>query len=98
MSAQVIRLMLILSELGELNIDMNDVDKAMRRLLHFQCLKRDPKAHGGFLAEPTWFDRTEKDYTRQHVNSWVTMFVIQAVNMYIEKARNGPKFNLFYLV
>ena len=98
MSAQVVRLMLILSELGEQNIDINVVDKAMRRLLHFQCLKRYPKAHGGFLAGPAWFDRTEKDYGRQHVNSWVTMFVMQTLNMYLEKIEDHLEFNLFSIV
>lgn len=95
MSAQVIRLTLILSQLGELRMNMNKTEKAVRRLFDFQYLnKEDPKARGGFLAGPAWF----KNGFKQHVNSWVTMFVLQAVHMYIQKSQNRLEFNLFDLV
>ncbi len=95
MSAQVIRLMLILSELGEYEIDNDNTGRAIRRLFEFQYLDtKNPRAHGGFLAGPAWF----KNGFKQHVNSWVTMFVLQAVHMYIQKSQNRLQFNLFDLV
>ena len=94
MSAQVIRLLLVLSELGELKMDIN-TEKAVKRMFDFQYLNReDPRAHGGFLAGPAWF----KNGFKQHVNSWVTMFVLQAVHMYVQKSQNRLEFNLFDLV
>lgn len=95
MSAQVIRLMVILSELGELEIEMNNVANAVKRLFDFQYLdKEDPRANGGFLAGTAWF---KSDY-QQHVNSWVTMFVLQAIHMYIQKSQNRLEFDLFNLI
>jgi hypothetical protein len=95
MSAQVIRLMLILSELGEYEIDNDNTERAVRILFECQYLDgENPRAHGGFLAGPAWF----KNGFKQHVNSWVTMFVLQAVHMYIQKSQNRLEINLFDLV
>lgn len=95
MSAQVIRLMLILSELKELKTDTSNTEKAVKRLFDFQYVNtEDPRAYGGFLAGPAWF---ENDYTH-HVNSWITMFALQAAHMYVQKSQNQLKFNLFNLI
>jgi len=95
MSAQVIRLALIVSELEELKLDLSNLEKAVKRLFDFQWICReDRRAHGGFLAGPAWF---ESNY-EQHANAWVTMFVLQTAQMYIRKRQNRLKFNLFSLV
>ncbi len=95
MSAQVIRLMLIFSELRELKVDLNKVEEGVRRLFDFQYVNdEEPYAYGGFLAGPAWF---ENDY-KPHVNSWVTMFVLQTVHMYIQESQNRLEFNLFDLI
>lgn len=95
MSAQVVRLMLILSQLGELAVDVKSIGKAVQRLFDFQCINEESrKVHGGFLAGPAWFE----SYYKPHVNSWVTMFVLQAANMYIEKSQDRLKFNIFSLI
>ncbi len=95
MSAQVIRLLLFLAELGELEIDISNMENAVNRLFDFQYMdKKDARAHGGFLAGSAWFRNDPK----QHVNSWVTMFVLQAVHMYLQKSQNQLRFDLFNLV
>lgn len=95
MSAQVVRLMFILSQLGELTLNMKSVEKAVKRLFDFQCIKeKSKKIHGGFLAGPAWF---QSDY-KPHVNSWVTMFVLQAAQMHIDRSQDELKFNIFSLI
>ena len=51
--------------------------------MDFQCKEDDKEMHGGFSAGQAWFYPEDRD--DKHINSWVTMFVVQTLVMYLNK-------------
>ena len=55
-------------------------------LLAFQALSGDPRAHGGWT-----FGFHSDGRQARHVNSWCTMFAMQALDLYVQNtARDAP--------
>ena len=92
-SSQVIRLYLLMKNFGA--IDGINLDSGIKRIFDFQCMDNEKQAYGGFMSGKAWFYQENKNV--KHVNSWVTMFIVQAVNMYLDK-KNIGKFNVLDIV
>ena len=92
-SSQVIRLYLLMKNLRNAN-DIN-IDLSIKRILDFQCMNNEREAYGGFIAGKAWF--YPEDNNARHVNSWVTMFILQTINMHLDKDKLR-NFNMVDLV
>ena len=92
MTAQVLRLWLMLDESERPQID---VSGAVQSILSLQCSNNQKQAYGGIMAGDAWFSGTNEnsDFAGQHINSWVSMFSAQAIRM-----SNDPKIDPFHLV
>ncbi len=69
------------------------VEKLSRRLLQFQYLK-DGSQKGGFFYGYDVDYNTLKETKTLHLNSWVTMFALQALIMYKQYLENRLRVNL----
>ena len=92
MTAQVLRLWLMLDEFQRPKIDFSG---ALNSILSLQCLNKQTQAYGGIMAGDAWFNGTNKnkDFAGIHINSWVSMFSAQAIRM-----SNNSKIDPFHLV
>ena len=97
MSAQIIRLYVLLDALELTDGDRMGIVRSVGRLLDYQCISEDSRANGGFFSGSAWFTGEECDKTGKHVNSWVTMFVLQALHMHTKSLQIGNE-SVFYLV
>ena len=95
-NAQVLRLILILENLKSYD-DEKHLDTFFTNILAYQCSLKDKESNGGFYSGDAWFFGEEKNKSKSHVNSWVTMFIMQTLNMYV-KYKNLDKETIFYLV
>jgi len=78
--------------LGVLNsINNEKLDKLKKRLIKFQNLNKEQK--GGFRYG---YDDQGNKY--EHINSWCTMFALQALILYNQHSENNINFNEFLLV
>lgn len=78
--------------LGVLNsINNEKLDKLARKLLKFQNL--DKKQNGGFR-----YGYDDQGNRYEHINSWCTMFALQALILYNQYSENNINFNEFLLV
>ena len=94
MTAQVLRLWLLLHH-DEYPVLALDTEAAVRRIIASQVVSPQKEAQGGFVAGDAWFHGEPHDHTGQHVNSWISMFSLQALTL----ASNGGKiFSPFLLV
>ena len=66
-------------------------------ILDHQCNIKGNETYGGFYSGNAWFFGEEANNAGKHVNSWVTMFILQALNMYVDKTK-FDKDMIFYLV
>lgn len=73
------------------DIDNKKLEKLVKRLLEFQNLKEEQK--GGFMYG---FDSFGKKY--EHLNSWCTMFALQALELYKQSLENKLNFDGFLMV
>ncbi len=97
-SSQVMRLYLLIKNFGtidEISLDEINLDSGIKRIFDFQCMDNEKQAYGGFMSGKAWFYPENKN--AKHVNSWVTMFIVQAVNMYLDK-ENIREFNVLDIV
>jgi len=83
-SSQVIRSYLLIKEFAA--VGNVDVELAIKRILKFQCMEDEKEIKGGFAVGKAWFH--PEDRHDKHINSWVTMFVIQTMAMQINKLEN----------
>ncbi len=92
MTAQVLRLWLMLKESERPKIDFSGALGSITRL---QNTSKKSSIHGGIMAGDAWFTDTNEnsDFTGKHINSWVSMFSAQAIRMSIE-----PKIDPFHMV
>ena len=67
------------------------MDKLKKRLIKFQNLNKEQK--GGFRYG---YDDQGNKY--EHINSWCTMFALQALILYNQHSENNINFNEFLLV
>ena len=86
MTAQVLRLWLLLHH-DEYPVLALDAEAAVRRIIASQVVSPQKEAQGGFVAGDAWFHGEPHDHTGQHVNSWISMFSLQALTL----ASNGGK-------
>ncbi len=78
--------------LGALNsINKEKLERLARKLLKFQNL--DIKQRGGFR-----YGYDDQGNRYEHLNSWCTMFALQALILYKQFSEKNVKFNEFYLV
>ncbi len=97
-SSQVIRLYMLMKNfrtIDEISLDEINLDSGIKRIFDFQCTDNEKQAYGGFMSGKAWFYPENKN--AKHVNSWVTMFILQAVNMYLNRENMG-KFNVLDIV
>ena len=85
--AQSLRMGILFSD----KIDNDKLKKLATRLLEFQNLKGEQK--GGFIYG---YDDSRKKY--EHVNSWCTMFALQALGLFNQRLKNKLKFDGFFIV
>ena len=80
MTAQVLRLWLMLKEGERPEIDYN---AAITSILNLQSKIDQTETHGGIAAGDAWFKDLNKnvDFSGKHINSWVSMFSAQAIRM-----------------
>lgn len=92
MTAQVIRLWLMLDESERPNID---ISSAIESIIKLQVTSKKASIHGGIMAGDAWFSDTNEnlDSNGQHFNSWVSMFSAQAIRMSI-----NSKIDPFHMV
>ncbi|MBV9452557.1 MAG: hypothetical protein JOZ19_00320 [Rubrobacter sp.] len=76
MTAQVLRLWLLLPHNERPALD---AEAATYRIIADQVVDPQKEVRGGFVAGDAWFHREPHDHTGQHVNSWVSMFCLQAL-------------------
>ncbi len=92
-SSQVIRLRLLMEDLE--NINNINLDLGIKRIFDFQCVDNGKESYGGFISGKAWF--YPENNNAKHVNSWVTMFILQAVNVHLNKNK-ARDFNMLDLV
>ena len=92
--AQTLRLAVIFlnNKLLDKKYEKN-VEKLVKRLLQFQYLK-DGNQKGGFFYGYDVDYKTLKEKRSNHLNSWVTMFALQALIMYKQYTEGRLKVNL----
>ncbi len=77
--AQVLRLGVILCGIGKLGVEyIPELERLRNRLLGFQYTEKGPQA-GGFF-----YGTTLNGSSKKHLNSWCTMFAVQALCMYAD--------------
>lgn len=97
-SSQIIRLYLLMKNFRAIDgtsLDGMNLESGIKRIFDFQCMDNEKQAYGGFMSGKAWFYPENKN--AKHVNSWVTMFIVQAVNMYLNKESIGD-FNVLDIV
>ncbi len=78
-TAQVLRLWLLLDHDERPALDE---EAAVRRIIAGQAVGSEKKeVVGGFVVGDAWFHREPHDHTGQHVNSWISMFSLQALSL-----------------
>jgi uncharacterized protein YyaL (SSP411 family) len=96
-NAQISRLYLLLNARERVRHDEKEVDASIGHLLRYQCLRDDYRALGGFVSGEAWFLDEYPNGIPDHVNAWVTMFVLQTLLL-----RNNPSVldadAVFYLI
>ena len=93
-TAQVLRLWLLLRH-DERPVLAIDEEAAVSRIIASQVVSPQKEVGGGFMAGDAWFHREPHDHTGQHVNSWASMFCVQALAL----AHNSEEtFSPFLLV
>jgi hypothetical protein len=93
-TSQVLRLWLLLPTELRANSSLNPgavVDSVIRA----QCTDESLQVSGGFPAGPGWFYGEPQDRSGDHVNSWVTMFSLQALSLSLT---DGKDFDPFLIV
>lgn len=93
-NSQVLRLCLILNSASGKILSRDVLDFCIKRLLKYQCQIKSKKTYGGFYSGEAWFYK-EKNLFKEHVNSWVTMFILQVLFM---TDRRFNQDDIFYLV
>jgi|SRR3989344_6552896 len=92
--AQTLRLATIFLSMGLLEKDYKkNVEKLVNRLLKFQYLKEGSQKGGFFYGYDVDY-KTLKETRFNHLNSWVTMFALQALIMYKQYSENRLKINM----
>ena len=92
-TSQVLRLWLMLPV--DLRADSPlDPDAVVKSLTDAQCLESSPQVSGGFPAGPGWFHGQTEDHSGKHINSWVTMFSLQALSLALTDGRDFDPFLL----
>jgi hypothetical protein len=86
-SSQVLRLYLLLPEPLRADIPL-DPAGVVRIFLPFQSRDISPAANGGIAAGGAWYYEENDDRTGEHVNSWVTMFCVQALFLLERRMRD----------
>ena len=78
--AQVIRLMILVDSIENSNNYTNDIEKLIKFMNSLQSTSTDPKIHGGYYEE---FSKSMFGWKkRKKLNSWGSMFAIQALYWY----------------
>ena len=77
--------------------DYNYMGQCIENIMKYQSNSKDRRTRGGFFSGDAWFFRQTKNNAMKHANSWVTMFALQALKMYVEK-KNLSRDSIFYLV
>ena len=90
--AQTIRLWLLALKFHKIRIDDSNLAKAVTHLFHFKSRSEDGHSRGGLL-----YGHNDEGIWVNHVNSWGTMFAIQALTMYMSYD-NDEAFKLLYLI
>lgn len=86
-----------------LNMDLlgkkyeKNVERLAKRLFEFQYMKEGSQKGGFFYGYDVDY-KTLKEKRNNHLNSWVTMFALQALIMYKQYLENRLKVNLRLLV
>ena len=98
--AQTIRLGIIMRSLKLLDEKYEEkIDKAVKRLITFQCTNGDQRSSGGFLYGHDIDYRNELRSTeKNHVNTWCTMFAMQALNYYADYKEGKFVFDKEFIV
>tara|TARA_Y100000294_G_scaffold115844_1_gene107427 strand:- start:411 stop:1583 length:1173 start_codon:yes stop_codon:yes gene_type:complete len=96
-NAQVIRLLMMLDSFDIVACDYNYMGQCIENIMKYQSNSKDRRTRGGFFSGDAWFFRQTKNNAMKHANSWVTMFALQALKMYVEK-KNLSRDSIFYLV
>ncbi|MEK6766262.1 MAG: glycoside hydrolase family 88 protein [Planctomycetota bacterium] len=92
--AQMIRLSLITLDMKRLSEKyIPSIAKMIKRLLEFQCQESDPSAKGGF-----YYIIDSNGNKVNHINSWATMFALQALCMFKQMTNKKGKFDINYFV
>ena len=78
--AQIVRLMLLVDSIDKTNHYSEDVKKLIEFMYSLQAINLDPKINGGFYEE---FYKTMFGWKkRKKINSWGSMFAVQALFWY----------------
>lgn len=92
--AQMIRLSLITLDMRKLSEKYTpSIAKMINRLLEFQSQELDLSAKGGF-----YYIMYSDGNKVNHINSWATMFALQALCMFKQMANKKEKFDINYYV
>ena len=92
--AQTLRLATIFLNMGLLEKSYRkNAEKLANRLLKFQYLKEGSQKGGFFYGYDVDY-KTLKEKRTNHLNSWVTMFALQALIMYKQYLENRLKVNM----
>ena len=85
-SAQVLRLWLLLPDKAGTSVD---IDGVVRNIASFQFSSQKREEAGGIASGPAWF-HGEENRAGQHINSWVTMFCAQTLGLTLDEGRMEP--------
>ncbi len=91
-NAQVIKLMILLN-ISDNKPDKSLIENCIMHLLKFQTETVDKVADGSFIYG---FD--DDGRKKNDPNSWVTMFSVQALYMYMKNIAKGDDFNPYLLI
>jgi hypothetical protein len=93
-SAQVLRMYLILRK-QHISVDAKfNMDKLVRNILLYQSADEDKRCKGGFYSGNGWFVEDPVQTNKKHVNSWVSMFVLETLEILDDKTKEFDVFNI----
>lgn len=96
-NSQVLRLCLIINAVSENILKKDTLSLCVGNIIKYQSKIRTKETLGGFYSGRAWFygESFKKQFTNKHVNSWVTMFILQFLYMFKIGFRAE---DIFYLV
>jgi hypothetical protein len=95
-SSQVFRIYLILERNHLMDKQHRfDKEKLVKNILTYQSKENNVRSRGGFYSGDGWFIEDTDPSNRRHINSWVSMFTLQTLELLSKK---NQYFDVFQIV